>query len=439
VTTLAAFGGSPVGSLKTHRTWPAYDEKAQAAHTRGLMTGPHGYGGPIIEEAQEQIAEQFGVRCALLVSNATAGLVAVQQALDLRGREVVQPAYSWQATPQATDAAGGIPVFTDIRHETFNIDPDKIEITPRTGAILAVSMHGLLAEPGPLTKLATRHGLPLIYDNAQAAGALAPPLKRGERPVNAGTSGTVAVLSLNHKKVWTALQGGVILTDDADLMAAIKIYAFYGMQLPDKGLPSYLTEYHGVNLAPPDSTASLAAHELPKVAGYVERARDNMRIIGEGVAKLRGLTMPQLPKGHTSTWSRPRVRLDPAALGWEGKPADLRDRVVAALRAEGLPVGPWQEWRLPAHPAWRRRGPLSATPHRLPERPVPLQADEFPTTTQMLETSFELAKHPHPLWVQGPDVAHHYAAAFVKVWEQMDEVLKPAFDVPHPQPRQRRI
>src|SRR5206468_4971928 len=128
------------------------------------------------------------------------------------GDEVVVPAYTWNATPNAVLATRALPVLAEV-DESLTLDPADVErrITPRTRAILPVHMRGAPAAMDVLAEIAERHQLVLVEDVCQAAGASF----RGRR---LGTFGDAGAFSLQFNKIIRTGEVGVLLTDRDDLL-----------------------------------------------------------------------------------------------------------------------------------------------------------------------------------------------------------------------------
>ena len=128
------------------------------------------------------------------------------------GDEVIVPAYTWNATANAVIAARAIPVLAEV-DESLTLDPEDVarKIGPATRAILPVHMRGAPADMDALTALAAEHGLALIEDVCQAAGAS----YRGKR---LGTFGDAGAFSLQFNKIITTGEGGAMITDREDLL-----------------------------------------------------------------------------------------------------------------------------------------------------------------------------------------------------------------------------
>jgi hypothetical protein len=123
------------------------------------------------------------------------------------------------------------------------------------------------------------------------------------------------------------------------------------------------------------------------------------------------------------------VRLDLLALGYDGDPVDLRDRVIAALLAEGVGASVWQHHPLPAHPVFRR--PIAPWQPGADLAPLaPWDPEAFPNAVALCESSFLLNGFPVPLAVQTPETVDRYVEAVSKVLGELDKILALPFDAP---------
>lgn len=130
--------------------------------------------GPEVAELETRLAEFAGARHCVVVASGTDALVAALMALGIgSGDEVITSPFSFIATAEAIALVGATPVFVDIEADTFNIDPDRIAaaITPRTRALMPVSLYGQCADFDEINRIAAEHGLPVIEDGAQSFGA----------------------------------------------------------------------------------------------------------------------------------------------------------------------------------------------------------------------------------------------------------------------------
>jgi dTDP-4-amino-4,6-dideoxygalactose transaminase len=181
--------------------------------------------GPEVEALEHEVAGYCGCRYAIGVSSGTDALLVTLMALGLRpGDEVLTSAYSFVATAGSVARLGGKPVFVDIDPVTFNIEPAAIEskITPRTRAILPVHLFGQMAEMTEIKAIASRHGLPVIEDAAQAIGAELD----GRRAGGIGDAGCFSFYPT--KNLGGPGDGGMVTTNNADLAERVRMLRNHG-------------------------------------------------------------------------------------------------------------------------------------------------------------------------------------------------------------------
>ena len=153
--------------------------------------------GPHTKICHDLLQRQLGAPAALLTHSCTAALELAALLCGLEpGDEVIMPSFTFVSTANAVVLRRAVPVFVDIRSDTFNIDENLVEaaIGPRTSAIFAVHYAGVCAEMDKLKSIADRHGLKLVEDAAQALGST----YRG-RP--AGSSATLAASAFMKQKM----------------------------------------------------------------------------------------------------------------------------------------------------------------------------------------------------------------------------------------------
>jgi perosamine synthetase len=421
---LAIEGGSPTIEPGRHRRWPDITTADHAAVKRVLESGElWGAYGVEVTALQEEWAAFCGAKHCLAVNSGTAALHCAAVAVGVGpGDEVIVPAFSFVATPMSVLHAGATPVFCDIEPETFNIDPTKVAdlISERTRALMPVHMHGVVADMDALQAIADRHGLAIIEDAAQAHGAT----YNGR---NAGTIGACAAFSLNGAKNLSAGEGGLFVTDDPDRYRAATRLAIFGEDTPRPAPGEFRSFWsHGIgwNYRTQELSAALARSQLARLAGYNATARRNAEILTEGLAQLPGITPPNVPPNRESVYHRYRIRLDARELGFEGDSVELRDRLLYALRAEGVAASTWQLLPLPALPVFRRE---SAAPWRpgSDDQPLrPWRPDDCPETTSLLNESLVLGPEAEPLYVQDCALMELYIRAFRKILGRMDVLLQ---------------
>ena len=183
-------------------------------------------GGKHVRDFEKRFADLIGVKEAVAVSSGTdADALPLAVLYDYgasRGDEVIIPALSFVSTATAPLQAGFTPVFADIKRNTLNIDPEKIEekITEKTRAIMPVHLMGKPADMDTINKIARKHKLTVIEDAAEAHGA-----KYKNR--NIGSIGDMAAFSLYIAHIVTTVEGGIITTDNedyADIMRSLRAH-----------------------------------------------------------------------------------------------------------------------------------------------------------------------------------------------------------------------
>jgi dTDP-4-amino-4,6-dideoxygalactose transaminase len=182
--------------------------------------------GPRVTEFEGAFAEFTGAGHAIAVANGTAALHLAVLAVDCGpGDEVILPSLNFVAAANAIRHTGAIPVFCDIVDETdLNMDPGDVEalITPATKAILALHYGGFACDMDAIGEIAARHGLRLVEDAAHAPGAT----YRGR---GCGTIGEIGCFSFFSNKNLPVGEGGMIVTDDDELAAALRLLRSHGM------------------------------------------------------------------------------------------------------------------------------------------------------------------------------------------------------------------
>lgn len=215
---LAINGGIPVRS----RQWPLWPQpapRALKALSEVLHSGRWSVSGAYrgVETFDRRFARAFaaynGVAHCVPAASGTASLMMALEACGVgAGDEVITPGLSWIASASTIVGANAVPVFADIDPHTLCIDPEAIGelVTSATKAIVVVHLYSAVANLERLGALASRHGLRLIEDCAQAHGAT-------YHSQRVGSFGDVGTFSMHHTKVLTSGEGGAAITSDHDL------------------------------------------------------------------------------------------------------------------------------------------------------------------------------------------------------------------------------
>ncbi|MFC0252440.1 DegT/DnrJ/EryC1/StrS family aminotransferase [Massilia consociata] len=181
--------------------------------------------GPEVAELEGKLAAYTGARHCITVSSGTEALVIALMALGIKpGDEVITTPFSFIATAEAVVLLGATPVFVDVEARTCNLDARQIEahVTPRTRAIIPVSLYGQPADMDAINEVAERHGLAVIEDAAQSFGAT----YRGRKSCNLSTVGCTSFFP--SKPLGCYGDGGAIFTSDDELATAMREIRVHG-------------------------------------------------------------------------------------------------------------------------------------------------------------------------------------------------------------------
>ena len=384
--------------------WPAITDGDRAAVTRVLDRGVlSGAAAPEIRGLEAEFAAAVGARFCLATNSGTAALhIALAAAGIGAGDEVIVPALSFIATAQAVLHQGATPVFADIDPVTYNIDPADAarRVTKRTRAVVPVHLHRLPADMDAINALAQGAGLTVIEDAAQAHGAL----YKGRA---VGTLGAMAAFSLNSTKNLPAGEGGLCVTGSEELSARAARVRFDGLEPPskwDSGHPlddetDGLATLRGWMYLPGELTAALARSQLPRLAETTARSQRNAARLSERLERFPGVEPPAVPRDRTHVFHKYCVRVDPERAGVRPSAIALRDRLLEALRAEGVEAVRWQTAPLPAHPLF-----------------ASTSGERYPNASAALDSTLVIGSQSYPLFAQPLEVVDAWADGFERAW-----------------------
>jgi perosamine synthetase len=263
---------------------PVLGEKELQYVTDCIRSGWISSLGEYVRRFEREFASYCGVSHGVATHNGTVALHLLFVALGIGpGDEVIVPALTFVATANAVAYTGARPVFVDCDPTTWNIDPGAAAcaVTPRTRALVAVHLYGHPADMDPLRALADERSLVLIEDAAEAHGAR----YKGHRT---GSLGDVAVFSFYGNKIITTGEGGMIISNDADLLE--RCY-FLANQAKGKENPYWHSEI-GYNYRMTNVQAALGVAQLERIDEFIATRVRNAQRYNERLACLPGVTCP---------------------------------------------------------------------------------------------------------------------------------------------------
>ena len=280
--------------------------------------------GPEVTELEEKLAEYTGAKYCISCANGTDALQIAMMALGIGpGDEVVSPAFTYIATAEAAAVLGAKPVYVDIEPDTFNLNANLLEaaISPRTRAIIPVSLFGQCADMEAINAIAQRHGIPVIEDAAQSFGAS----YRGRKSCDLSLIATTSFFPA--KPLGCYGDGGAMFTSDEALAKSLRQIARHGQSR------RYYHEVVGVNSRLDTLQAAILLEKLNILDQEIEArqavAQSYDQLIDQvlpNVCSDTSVEVPVVRQGNVSAWAQYTLRLR------------HRDQVQSALSELGIPT-----------------------------------------------------------------------------------------------------
>ncbi|MEB5971457.1 UDP-4-amino-4-deoxy-L-arabinose aminotransferase [Pantoea dispersa] len=301
----------------------------QAVFASGWITT-----GPQNAALEQAFCQLTGNQHAIAVSSATAGMHVTLMALGIQpGDEVITPSLTWVSTLNIITLLGATPVMIDVDRDNLMVSAEQIEaaITPRTRAIVPVHYAGAPADIDAIRAVSARHNIPLIEDAAHAVGCY-------YKSRHVGQQGT-AIFSLHAIKNITCAEGGIVVTDDAQLADRLRSLKFHGL-----GVDAYDRHTHGrkpqaevimpgfkYNL--PDINAAIALVQLHKLPAINARRQAIATRYLHELADTPFLPLTQPAWPHQHAWHLFIIRVDDARCGIS------RDALMEQLKIHDIGTG----------------------------------------------------------------------------------------------------
>lgn len=291
-------------------------DKIEAGIQRVLAHGQYIL-GPEVAELEEKLAAFVGAKHCITCANGTDALQIAQMAVGVaHGDEVITPGFTYIATAETVAVLGAKPVYVDIDPRTYNLDPALLEaaITPKTRAIIPVSLYGQCADFDAINAIAAKHGIPVIEDAAQSFGAS----YKGRMSCN--LSAIACTSFFPSKPLGCYGDGGALFTNDDELAKIIRQIARHGQD----------RRYHhvrvGVNSRLDTLQAAILLPKLEILADEIQR-RQQVAATYHRLFKEAGInTTPYIEPYNVSTWAQYTIRVD------------NRDALQDALKGSGIPT-----------------------------------------------------------------------------------------------------
>jgi len=321
---LALFGGKPVRT-KPFPSWPRISKDIKENLFNTLENDGWGVGSDAVKNFEYKYAKYHDAKFAISTSSGTTALwVSLKAAGVKAGDEVILPPYTFIATGSSILMANAIPVFVDVDPDTFNMDPAKIEaaITDKTKVIMPVHIAGNPVDMDAIMAIAKKHNLKVIEDAAQAHGAE----WEGKK---VGALGNAGIFSFQTSKNMSAGEGGIIISNDDDLISACFSYANCGRV---RGGEWYEHHHLGGNFRLNSMAASMLSTQLETLENDMDLRDKNRKLLDDAISKIDGLSITKMyPKATKSANHLYLLRYNKDK--FNGIP---REKFFKAMQAEGV-------------------------------------------------------------------------------------------------------
>ncbi|MEJ1113858.1 DegT/DnrJ/EryC1/StrS family aminotransferase [Paenarthrobacter sp. CCNWLY172] len=331
---------------------PIIGDEERKAVDAVLASGQLAQGAEVASFEEEFSQVLLDGRAAVAVNSGTSGLHLGLLAAGIgAGDEVIVPSFTFAATANSVALTGATPVFADVDPDHYTLDPASVEakITDRTAAIMPVHLYGHPFNVDAIGALASKHGVKVFEDAAQAHGAAV----NGRK---VGTFGDFAMFSLYPTKNMTSGEGGMVSTGLADVERRLRLLRNQGMER------QYENELVGFNCRMTNIHAAIGRVQLTKVNGWTKTRQENAAFFD---ANIEGVVTPKVAEGYEHVYHQYTIRI-----------AEDRDGFAKALREE-YNVGCGVYYPIPNH------------------RLAPFQtSDDLPVTEEAAASVLSLPVHP---------------------------------------------
>ena len=296
--------------------YAAYKEEFDAA-IREVCANATFIMGPQVKVLEAKLAEYVGTKAAITCGSGTDALMIALMALGIgRGDEVITTPFTFIATAEVISLLGATPVFVDIDEESYNIDPKLIEsrITPKTKAIIPVSLYGQPADMDEINSIAEKHGIAVIEDACQSFGAV----YKGRKSCNLSKIGCTSFFP--SKPLGCYGDGGAIFTNDEELAAKIASLRVHGQTA------RYFHQYVGVNGRLDSVQAAVLNVKMKYLDEALEKRISAAKYYCDNLAGISGIVLPKVRSDRNSVVAQFSIRVKE------------REKFIEHLKNAGVPT-----------------------------------------------------------------------------------------------------
>ncbi|MFB3826645.1 MAG: DegT/DnrJ/EryC1/StrS family aminotransferase [Bryobacteraceae bacterium] len=327
----ALLGGQPVRPRSSQFPgWPQVGPQDESGWLEVFRSGRWWRKeGHFVRDFEKTWAERTGARHCLATANGTSALMAALHAVDVGPKdEVIVGPYTFIATVNAILAHYALPVFVDTDPDSAMIDATKIEaaITPRTRCILPIHLGGNMADMDRIMEISKRRNVPVVEDACQAVGAE----WRGRK---AATIGHLGCYSFHKLKNLSGGEAGALVSNDEALFR--RAYGFHShYRTPDENGPDPKLCRNGINLRMSEFQAAAMMAQIGRLDEQAKTRDRNAAYLSEMLRETPGVAPARMYPGCTRNgYHLYMMRYNAEAMS--GLP---RERFIAAVRAEGIPI-----------------------------------------------------------------------------------------------------
>lgn len=281
--------------------------------------------GANVDGFEKELSEKIGAKQAAALSSGTAAIHMALKAIGVgKGDIVFCPTLTFAATANPIIYQEATPVFIDSNYETWNMDPDALEVAfekyPNVKAVLLVHLYGLSADVDRIVELCKKYNIPLIEDAAESLGTK-------YKDKYTGTFGDYGIFSFNGNKIITTSGGGMLVSDNEERIAKVK---FWSTQSRDKARHYQHSEL-GYNYRMSNIVAGIGRGQLKVLDKRIEKKKYIFDFYKRELGNLKGVEFMPI-----NGWNKPNYWLSCMTSKIQVKPNDIME----ALEKENIESRP---------------------------------------------------------------------------------------------------